>query len=59
MKYVVESLSTVHLTSVALAAQIGTIAMERGLDVQNFECAGCKQPLGLGHKPKYARKLML
>lgn len=50
-----ESLSSVHLTkteSVALAAQIGKIAKEKGLDFHNFECAACRHPLGLSHKPK-------
>lgn len=50
-----ESLTNVHLTkteSVALAAQIGKIAKEKGLDFQNFECASCRHPLGLSHKPK-------
>lgn len=50
-----ESLSNVHLTkteSIALAAQIGRVAREKGLDFQNFECAGCRHPLGLSHKSK-------
>lgn len=50
-----ESLSSVHLTkteSVALAAQVGKIAREKGLDYQHFECAACRHPLGLSHKPK-------
>lgn len=50
-----ECLSSIHLNkteSVALAAQIGKIAKEKGLDYQNFECAACKHPLGLSHKPK-------
>lgn len=50
-----ENLSSVHLTkteSVALAAQIGRIPKEKGLNFQNFECAACRHPLGLSHKPK-------
>lgn len=35
-----------------LTIHIGRIARERGLDFQNYECAGCKEPLGLTPKPK-------
>lgn len=38
--------------TVVLATQIGRIAREKGLDVQNFECATCRHPLGLSHKLK-------
>lgn len=35
-----------------LASHIGKLPREKGLDFQNFECAACKHPLGLSHKPK-------
>ncbi|KAF2885712.1 hypothetical protein ILUMI_20485 [Ignelater luminosus] len=38
--------------SLPLAVHIGKIARERGLDYQNYECANCKEPLGLMPKPK-------
>ncbi|KAJ8930045.1 hypothetical protein NQ314_017210 [Rhamnusium bicolor] len=47
-------ISNVFLTkteSTSLATQVGKIAREKGLDVQNYECADCKQPLSVTHKP--------
>lgn len=48
-------ISTIHLTKTectSLAAQVGIIAREKGLDVQNYECADCKKELGLNFKIK-------
>ncbi|CAG9855328.1 unnamed protein product [Phyllotreta striolata] len=36
----------------SLAMKIGKISREKGLDAQNYECAECKQPLGIDNKPK-------
>lgn len=51
---VVKSISNSSLLkteSMSLAAQVGKIATEKGLDVQNFECVGCKLPLSVTQKP--------
>lgn len=48
-------ISNVHLTKTectSLATQVGKIAREKGLDVQNFECADCKKALVLNLKLK-------
>lgn len=48
-------ISNVHLTKTectSLATQVGKIAREKGLDVQNYECADCKQTLALTLKLK-------
>ncbi|XP_063928476.1 uncharacterized protein LOC135141361 isoform X2 [Zophobas morio] len=39
-------------TAIPLATQIGKICRERGLDTQNYECAGCKHPLAVTTKPR-------
>lgn len=36
-----------------MAAQIGRIAKERGLDVQDFQCLSCQQQQGVTTKLKY------
>ena len=41
-------------TAIPLATQIGKICRERGLDTQNYECAGCKHPLAVTTKPRYS-----
>lgn len=43
-------ISNVHLTKTectSLATQVGKIAREKGLDVQNYECGDCKEALAL------------
>ncbi|XP_076261156.1 pleckstrin homology and RUN domain containing M1 [Rhynchophorus ferrugineus] len=47
----ITNLSPMKSEAMSLAVQLGKIANERGLDVQDFECAGCKQPLSIEHKP--------
>ncbi|XP_030756081.1 uncharacterized protein LOC115882273 [Sitophilus oryzae] len=47
----VSNLSPVKTESMSLAVQVGKIANEKGLDIQNFQCADCKQPLNIEHKP--------
>ncbi|XP_060515935.1 uncharacterized protein LOC132695600 [Cylas formicarius] len=37
--------------STSLVAQVSIIANERGLDYQNFECAGCRRALGVTTRP--------
>jgi hypothetical protein len=38
--------------SASLAVQISKISKERGLDRQSYECAGCRQSLGVTVKPR-------
>ncbi|KAJ8938294.1 hypothetical protein NQ318_020353 [Aromia moschata] len=40
-----------------LADYIGVIAREKGLDAQNYECADCKQPLGITDKLNHAQSV--
>ncbi|XP_066158249.1 uncharacterized protein Plekhm1 [Euwallacea fornicatus] len=41
----ISNASLVRSESTSLSAQVYRIALERGLDMQNFECAGCKRSL--------------
>ncbi|CAG9828436.1 unnamed protein product [Diabrotica balteata] len=37
---------------VSFALQVGKIAQEKGLDLQNYECADCRKSIALDTKPK-------
>lgn len=53
-------ITSLHLTKTectSLVAQIGKIAKEKGLDVQNYECADCKKELAFNLKLKWVHIL--
>ncbi|XP_056646153.1 pleckstrin homology domain-containing family M member 1 [Diorhabda sublineata] len=46
------TLSSPVKREICLAAQVGKIAREKGLDAHNYKCADCGAPLELNNKPK-------